>query len=201
MRSGTPALLCLLACPLAAGPARSKEKPPLVYKIPSPAKPNFSALAWLLGEWSGKIGSKEPLGEVHFSASCDLENRFMILREELWLQNTKNAPASRESWMGVLSPRPDGKSWFLRVYSNYGFITTYQVTADGAGIHFNFVGGEDPPEGWLFRRVIARMSETEFTETVQVAPPDRPFFDYYSAKLTRGTASPPLPVTSSANKH
>ena len=203
MRTLAPLLTCLLTCTVV--PIAGKDKAPAVYRIAAPPKPDFSALAWLLGEWSGKIGTKQPTGEVHFSAAYDLEQRFIILREQLWQENTKTAPASGESWMGVLSPRPDGKNWLLRVYSNYGFMTDYEVSPDGAFLHFNFLGGEDTPQGWLFRRTIERTGESEFTETVQVAPPDHPFFEYYSAKLTRSVGSKPAsksagPATTPATK-
>jgi hypothetical protein len=181
----------LSACLVAA--AGGKEKAPTVYKIASPPKPDFSALGWLVGEWSGKVGIKAPTGQVHFSAAYDLEQRFMVLREELWFQQTKAAPATRESWMGILSPGSSGKNWLLRVYSNFGFITRYRVTADGSEIHFDFEGGENSPQGWVFRRTIQRVSDTDFSETVQAAPPGREFFDYYSAQLTRLSTNKPSP--------
>src|SRR5690242_3065853 len=109
--------VCLAA--LAPSACWGKDKGPAVYTIQTPPKPDFAALAWLVGDWSGKIGAeKQPIGDVHFSAAYDLEQHFIILREQLWTENTKSAPGLRESWMGVLSPRPDVKSWLLRIYSN-----------------------------------------------------------------------------------
>src|SRR5690349_14016341 len=89
MRIPTPVAVCLLISsmiPISALPAAGKDKAPAVYRIQAPPKPDFSALAWLVGEWSGKIGIKQTIGEVHFSASYDLGERFMILREQLWQQ-------------------------------------------------------------------------------------------------------------------
>jgi hypothetical protein len=195
-RMSAVALLCAFVWPVSAIHP-SKEKSPAVYKIPAPPKPNFSSLEWLVGEWSGKIGTKSPTGDVHLTAAYDLEQRFMVLREQVSLEATKSAPASKESWIGILNPQSEGRSWELRAYSSHGFITRYEVTTTGNEIHFNFEGGEQPPPGWLFRRVIQRVSATEITETVQVAPPDRPFFDYYSARLNRvivNTQPAPLPL-------
>jgi hypothetical protein len=59
------------------------------------------------------------------------------------------------------------------------------VTVEGPETHINPEGGEQPPPGWLFRTVIKRTDPQEFVETVQAAPPNKPFFDYYTAKLSR----------------
>jgi hypothetical protein len=61
------------------------------------------------------------------------------------------------------------------------------LTIDGPETHINPEGGDQPPPGWLFRTVIKRTSPQEFVETVQVAPPNKSFFDYYTAKLSRLT--------------
>lgn len=87
--------------------------------------------------------------------------------------------------MGILGASRGDGGFVLRTFSSTGFITRYRVTAEGPEIRFNPEGGERPPPGWLFRRVIQRTGVGEMTETVQVAPPAKPFFDYYSAKLSR----------------
>ena len=48
------ALILALACALAGAAAAAKEKPSVQYQIPLPAPPDFSALDWLLGEWTGE---------------------------------------------------------------------------------------------------------------------------------------------------
>lgn len=90
--------------------------------------------------------------------------------------------------MGILSPSPEGAGFILRVFSSTGFMTRYRMTSDGAELHWNPEGGEAPPPGWLFRRTWARTGPDEFSETVQVAPPGKAFFDYFTAKFARVTA-------------
>lgn len=179
------ALCCLMLCLLSGTSLLAKEKPPVVYSIPIPAKPDFSALQWLVGDWTGKTAGHGAPGEVRLSATFDLEKHFMILRGEVSWAATKTAPAWKESWMGILSANRERAGFVLRVFTSTGFITRYQVTTDGPEIHFNPEGGEVPPPGWLFRRMIQRTGVGEFTETVQVAPPAKSFFEYYSAKLSR----------------
>lgn len=171
----------LLALLLAAA---AKDKPPTTYAIPLPAKPSFAPFEWLVGEWVGKTGGRGPQGEIHLSVAFALDNRFMIFRQESRLTASPSAPPALESWIGILSGGPNG-SFLLDTYSSTGFVTRYGVTAEGSEIHLNSQGGSLPPPGWLFRGTIERAGEAEFNETVQMAPPNRPFFDYYSARFTR----------------
>jgi hypothetical protein len=183
-----PAFLILLSLVCSQALAAPK-KPPKTYSIPLPSKTDFSALDWLVGEWSGKTNEKSPPGAVHLSVAYDLDRRFLIFHEKVTLDSTDSQPAVDESWMGVLSGRDGRKEFTLRAYSSTGFITRYRVTAQEAEIRFLPEGGELPPPGWLFRRLVAHSGVGELTETVEAAPPDGSFFEYYSAKLKRQTPS------------
>ena len=169
-------------------PAASKKQPK-TYSIPLPPKADFSPIEWLLGEWSGKTTGNSPQGEVHLSVAYDLDQRFMVFREKVTLAATPSAPGVNESWIGILSGRGAANEYTLRAFSSTGFITRYRVTVAQAEIHVTPEGGEEPPPGWLFRRTVARWGVGELTETVQAAPPDGSFFDYYTAKLTRAASS------------
>ncbi|HEV2493687.1 MAG TPA: hypothetical protein VG204_11535 [Terriglobia bacterium] len=181
-------LLCLTGAVALPGWTDAKEKPTRTYTIPTPPKPDFAQLDWLIGDWTGKTQGKDAQGDVHFSAAYEFDKLFMVLHEEVALPATNNAPATKESWMGILTGAGRDGHYELQVYSSTGFVTRYAVTIDEGGLYFNQQGGEDPPSGWLFRRVFEHTNPTEFVETVRVAPPDQAFFDYYSAKLTRAAA-------------
>lgn len=185
MRPAFFILLCLVSSRALAAP----KKAPKTYSIPLPSKTDFSALDWLVGEWSGKTTEKSPPGEVHLSVTYDLDQRFLIFHERVTLASTDSQPAVDESWMGVLSGRDWGKEFTLRAFSSTGFIMRYRVTAQEAEIRFMPEGGELPPPGWLFRRLVARSGAGELTEAVEAAPPDGSFFAYYSATLRRQTSS------------
>ena len=163
----------------------AKQKPPTTYSVATPPLPDFSAIAWLVGDWSGKIMLPAPGGEVQLNVSFALDKRFLILREETRLADTETVPGSKESSMGILSPDRSSSTFKMRSYSSTGFITCYRVTSDGPSLAFNPEGGEQPPPGWLFRRIIVRSGPEEMSETVQAAPPNKPFFDYFTVKLTR----------------
>jgi hypothetical protein len=179
------ALILTLICALAGAPSPAKDKPPVQYQIPIPAPPDFSALDWLQGQWTGKTIANSPPGEVHLSVSPDLEKHFLVFRGEVVLAATRTVPATKESWLGILSTNPGGTGFILRVFSSTGFITRYRLTVDGAEVHLNPEGGDSPPPGWLFRRIWTRIGTDEFSETVQAAPPGKAFFGYYTAKFAR----------------
>ena len=184
------ALILALICALAGGTSAAKRKPPVQYQIPIPTQPDFSALDWLQGQWTGRTLPNGPRGDVQLSVSPDLENHFLVFRSEVSLAATPTVPATKESWMGILSPSLDGTGFILRVFSSTGFITRYRLTSEGPEFHLNPEGGESPPPGWLFRRIWARTGVDEFSETVQAAPPGKAFFDYYTVKFARVPAPP-----------
>ena len=188
--STASALILTLICALGAAVSPAKDKPSVQYKIPIPSPPDFSALDWLQGEWTGKTIQNGPAGEVQLSVNPDLDKHILVFRGGISLAATPTVPATKESWMGILSANSDGGGFILRVFSSTGFITRYRVLVDGAEVHLNPEGGDSPPPGWLFRRVWARTGPDEFTETVQAAPPGKGFFDYYTAKFSHTSPAP-----------
>jgi hypothetical protein len=181
-------IILALASFVAAAPLVAKEKAPAVYQIPLPPKQDFTAVDWLVGEWAGKTTDRKAQGEIRLSVSYELDNQVMLFRGEASFQATKTSPATKESWLGVLTSDRGAWGFLLRTFSSTGFITQYRVTVEGAETHIKPEGGEKPPPGWLFRAVIKRTGPQEFVETVQAAPPNKTFFDYYTAKLSRVTA-------------
>jgi hypothetical protein len=92
-------LLCVLSPPW----VMPKERPPITYTIPLPPKPDYSPLAWLMGEWSGKTTGPGSQGEIHLSVSLGLDGRFMIFHEEVLLGCPR---CDRRWWMDPChSPR------------------------------------------------------------------------------------------------
>lgn len=188
-RKGVHAGIAVLVCLLAGATSHAKDKPPVQYQIPIPAPPDFSSLDWLQGRWTGKTLPGSPPGEVQLSVSPDLEKRFLIFRGEVSLGASPTAPPLKESWMGILSARTPGPGFTLRVFSSTGFITRYRLTVEGPELQLNPEGGDFPPPGWLFRRILVRTGPNELTETVQAAPPGKAFFNHYVAKF--GRVAPP----------
>jgi len=179
------ATILALACFIGGAPLVAKEKAPTVYQIPLPAKPDFSTVDWLVGEWTGQTTDQKTRGEIRLSVSYELDKQVMLVRGEASFQATKTYPATKETWLGVLTSDRGTGSFLLRTFSSTGFITRYRVTVAGPETRINPEGGELPPPGWLFRTVIKRTDPQEFIETVQAAPPNKSFFDYYTAKLSR----------------
>jgi hypothetical protein len=190
----TISILLMLLCGAAA--ALGKDKPPVVHRIPLPTRPNFSELDWLTGEWAGKTSEKSPPGEISLSVSFDLDKRYLIFRGVDELAATPSLPEYKESWLGVLTQDLTGGGFILRVFSDTGFMTRYRATVVAGTVTLNQEGGEQPPPGWLFRRILQRTDVGELLVTLQAAPPQKSFFEYYTAKLTHAapSAAPPTPA-------
>lgn len=178
----------------------AKQKPSSTYRIPLPPKPDFSSVEWMLGNWTGQMDRHSPQGEIHLSVGYDLDRQVMVFREKISLAATGELPANNESSIGILSRAPSGDSFLFEVYSTTGFISRYRVTVSGSEIDFTPNGGIQPLPGWLSRRIIQRGDVDGFTETVQLAPPLRPFFNYYTAAFTR-QAAPVSPKSSQLGDH
>ena len=178
----------------------AKNQRPSTYRIPLPPKADFSSIEWMVGEWTGQMVKNSPQGEIRLSVSYDLDQRVMVFREKISLAATAEVPADNESSIGILSRAPSGDSFLFEVYSSTGFISRYRVTVAGSEIDFNPDGGSQPLPGWLKRRVIQRADVDGFTETVQMAPPQKPFFNYYTATFVR-QPPPQSSETSSSGGH
>jgi len=182
-------LLLTLGLPAIALSLAAGAKQPTRYTIPIPPPPDFSSLDWLVGEWAGSTAGRSPQAQIHFSVAYDLGKRFMVLREEVSLTAQEGDSSAKESWIGILGPEGADKSFVLHTYASTGFVTGYRVVADGGGIRLNSEGGAQSPAGWIFRRFYQQQNADALIVTVEVAPPGKPFFVYYTAKLTRTAAT------------
>jgi hypothetical protein len=176
-------LIFLAPAVLAAG-----DKHPSTYRIPLPPKPDFSSIEWMIGNWTGRMDRHSPQGEIHLSVAYDLDQRVVVFKEKVSLEATGEIPANNETSIGILSRAPSGDSYLFQVFASTGFVSQYRVIVAGPEIDFTPEGGSQTPPGWLSRRIIQRGDVDGFTETVQLAPPLKAFFDYYSAAFTREVA-------------
>lgn len=196
---------CLIGvCVPPLRPAQAVQKPPSTYTIPLPPQPDYSALQWLMGAWAGKTGGKGVQGQVLLSLAYALGKRFLILREQVTLPATKSAPETHEGFMGIVRGGISGHAYDLALYSTNGFVTHYRISLDHEAIIFSPEGGPVPPQGWLFRRSIRRTSASQCVESVDAAPPGMPFFNYYTARLSRvipGATSSRASLTQKPNHH
>jgi hypothetical protein len=188
-RSGWLLLLVLTAAASPSAAQQKDKKPAITYKIVLPAKPDFSALNWLIGEWAGHTVDphthEENDGTLHLTLAYALNKRFVRISEEISLPADDTSPAVTESWSGFIGPSASGQGFTLRAYSTTGFISDYHVSATPSELRFDPEGGANPPPGgWLFRHTISQLGPGYFQDVVEAAPPGGSFFTYYTGKLT-----------------
>ncbi|HEX5482882.1 MAG TPA: hypothetical protein VFZ08_09690 [Terriglobia bacterium] len=177
--------LLLLLFLLVGIPVLASQKAPKTYRLATPPEPNYKSIDWLVGSWVGKTTSPGAQGQVLLTVGYELGKRFLMLRQEVSLSATDSVPATHEGFMGVLNGGATGGAFNLNLYSSTGFVMHYRVTAKDGQIVFQPEGGIVPPEGWLFRWTIIHTGAGHCVERVDVAPPGKSFFEYYSATLSQ----------------
>lgn len=178
-------ILSLMLFLLASLPALAGQKAPKTYRLQTPPEPDYKAIDWLVGSWVGKTTSPGAQGQVLLTVGYELGKKFLMLRQEVSLSATDSVPATHEGFMGVLNGGPAAGAFNLNLYSSTGFVMHYRVTAKDGEIVFQPEGGAIPPEGWLFRWTLIHAGAGHCIERVDVAPPRKSFFEYYSATLSQ----------------
>ena len=79
-------------------------------------------------------------------------------------------------------------SLVMRQFHQEGFVNQYAMPATvktGAGLVFESEGFENLPAGWKAREEYAVVSENEFVETFELAPPGKDFDIYSQTRFKR----------------
>lgn len=79
-------------------------------------------------------------------------------------------------------------SLVMRQFHQEGFVNQYAMPATlnaGAGLLFESEGFENLPAGWRAREKYAMISENEFVETFELAPPGKDFDVYSQTRFKR----------------
>ena len=114
-------IILALACLVGAAPRDAKEKPPTIYQIPLPPKPDFSTVDWLVGEWTGKTTDQKTQGEIHLSVSYELDKQVMLLRGKASFQATKTSSADERIMAGRPHLGPGSRRLFAAHVFQHGF--------------------------------------------------------------------------------
>ena len=142
----------------------------------------WSLLRRFVGEWTGVASGQAGEGTVTRTYAFVMNNRF--IRET----NTSHYPPQEknkagevhEHW-GMFSYDKARKLVVLRQFHVEGFVNTYrQVAADGRTptLLFESEAFENFSNAWKARESYDFLSDDEFVETFELAPPGKPFQVY-----------------------
>lgn len=180
MKVAQVALALLLAC-FAAGSACAADAP----TAPDP----FIPLARFIGNWTGTASGQAGDGEVQRSYVYVMNKRFIqesnISRYPV---QEKNKRGEVHEHMGMFSFDRSRKQIVLRQFHVESFVNTYRMQPQpdaSTKLVFDSEGFENFSNSWRARETYEFLSDDEFTETFELAPPDKPFQIYSQTRLKR----------------
>jgi len=163
--------LCVLAV-IVAVPAVAEEQ----------AADPWAAVRFMVGAWEGKAEGRAGDGTVSRRYEFVLGQRFLHER------NTSTYPPQErnrkgevhEHWSFISYDRAR-KVLVLRQFHIEGFVNQYSFSPDESGpgrLVFQSEGFENLGSKWRAKETYQILGPDEFTETFELAPPDKPFEAY-----------------------
>ena len=156
--------LCFVAFALLSAATAQQTKP----------APDWKALAWLVGDWSGAGNGAPGQGSGGFSFQFDLQGKVLVRKSFAEYPAAGEKPAYRHDDLMVVYPEAEG---FKAVYfDNEEHMIRYSIDTSTDGT-VTFVS-DGPASAPRFRLAYHKTGETTLTGKFEVAPPDKPFSTY-----------------------
>jgi hypothetical protein len=154
----------------------------LLAQAPAPKADPLAPLRFLTGEWLGTASGEPGEGTAVRRYETILKDRFI---EE---HNTSTYPPQEKNKAGevhqhqsLFSYDKARKTVLFRQFHQEGFVLTYAlnpVLSTASRLVFDSEQLENVPSTWKARETYVLISQDEFTETFEIAQPDKPFAVY-----------------------
>ncbi len=144
---------------------------------------------FFVGTWKGKGGGEPGIGEYERTYQFIFDKRFLEIRNKSTYPPTdKNPQGEIHEDIGYVSFDEIRHIFVLRQFHAEGFVNQYiieHLSEDGRKISYVTEAIENISIGWRARETYQVLSENEFTETFELAPPDKDFEVYTTVTLRR----------------
>jgi len=171
----------LLLLSLALGVSAAAPAPP----SPDPWEP----VRFLEGELTGESQGESGIGTVHRSYQFILSHRFLHERNvSAYAPKQPNTPGELHEHWSLLSFDKQRKRLVLRQFHQEGFVNQYVFDAGQSTARklvFVSESFENLDSRWRARETYEVISPDEFTETFEIAEPDKEFAVYSKTSLRR----------------
>ena len=162
-------LLLLFLVPLLVG-AQETKKPDV-----------WGPLKYFIGTWKG-TGKGEPgVSQVERVYQSILNGKFIqINHKSIYAPQEKNPKGETHEDVGFFSYDRGRKTFILRQFHVEGFVNQFkgEISEDGKSIVFTSETIENIPAGYRARETYRILNENEFTETFEIAEPNKDFTVY-----------------------
>jgi hypothetical protein len=163
------ALFLLILIPLFAA-AQETKKPDV-----------WSPLKYFIGTWKG-VGKGEPgVSQVERTYQSILNGKYIqINHKSIYAPQEKNPKGETHEDIGFFSYDRSRKQFVLRQFHLEGFVNQFkgELSEDGKLIVFTSESIENIPAGYRAKETYKILNENEFTETFEIAEPNKDFTVY-----------------------
>lgn len=155
-----------------------------------PLAEHWSPVARLVGSWSGVASGSAGEGIV--------QRRYVLVMNGRYIQETntstyppqeKNKQGEVHEHMGMISFDRHRKSLMLRQFHVEGFVNTFRLADAGTQkpgtVVFDSEAFENFNNAWKARETYDFLSDDEFVETFELAPPGQPYKTYSRTQFKR----------------
>ncbi|HZS49111.1 MAG TPA: hypothetical protein VFC63_28850 [Blastocatellia bacterium] len=152
----------------------------------SKTETDWSAMKFLIGDWTGDGGGKPGQGSGESSFKLDLQGKVLVRRSQSDYPATADKPAISHSDLMIIHPKASGKGFEAIYFDNEGFVIHYDVIKSDDKKVLTLIS-EPSPSAPRFRLVYTQISETTMTVRFDIAPPGKPeaFAKYVEGTLHR----------------
>ncbi|MDP4176252.1 MAG: hypothetical protein Q8933_19890 [Bacteroidota bacterium] len=144
---------------------------------------------FLSGNWEGKGGGEPGQGIYERSYNFIFNNRFIEVRNKsTYPPSNENLKGEVHQDIGYISYDKIRKTFVLRQFHVEGFVNQYileSMSTDGKKIVFISEAIENIKPGWRAKETYQVNSDNEFTETFELAPPNKEFEAYSTVTLKK----------------
>jgi hypothetical protein len=149
----------------------------------------FAPLQRFIGEWTGTSSGESGDGTVARSYRPVMNGRFIHeTNVSRYPPQEKNKAGEVHEHWGVFSYDKARKLIVLRQFHVEGFVNTYRQAIDpvrAGSLTFDSESFENFSNSWKARETYEFLSDDEFVETFELAPPGKPYQVYSRNQLKR----------------
>lgn len=146
-------------------------------------------MKFFVGEWQGKGEGEPGKGNYERSYHFVLGDKFIEIKNKTTYPPTdKNTKGEVHEDIGYISYNKGRKKFVMRQFHIESFVNTFvldSISLDKKTFVFVTEQIENIPPGWRARETYQIISDNEFTETFELAEPDKDFSIYTQATFKR----------------
>lgn len=149
----------------------------------------WQPMKYFIGEWKGVGEANGEKGDYERSYQFILNKKFIEINNKSTYPATDKKPKGEvHEDKGYISYDKGRKTFILRQFHIEGFVNQYKldsISADKKTLVLISESIENIPTGWRARETYQLTNDTEFTETFELAEPNKDFELYSKATLRR----------------